>query len=295
MRVFSPAYIATLVATIVTATALCVAGRRQRGPARWVLVANWALAAALLTTSGLWLDTTISGQRFSPATSLPFALCDLAALVAAAALITRAPLLVELTYFWGLAGTLQSLLTPDLNVGWPSLQFVEYVVAHAAIVCAALFLVVGQRLAPRPRAVPRIWLITVGYSAVVGAIDAITGGNYMYLRKTPGNWTLLRVLGPWPWYIASAAGVAIVLFSLLDAPFWRTRASTRASAQPVGLWGDGTRRRSASNVPTGRTDARSLRAGEQPDGASRLEPSELRRQATTLETPDESRVSPQKT
>jgi len=294
VRAFSPAYLATLVATVVAATTLCLAGRRQHGPSRWVVVANWLLAAALLVTSGLWLATTIGGQRFSPATSLPFALCDFAALVAAAALVTRAPLLVELTYFWGLAGTLQSLLTPDLNVGWPSLQFVEYVVAHAAIVCAALFLVVGQRLAPRPRAVPRIWLITVGYSALVGAIDAITGGNYMYLRRPPGNWTLLRVLGPWPWYIASAAGVAIILFTLLDAPFWRGRAA-RASAQPIGLWGDGTRRRSASNVPIGRTDARSLRAQEGPDGASRPEPSELRRQDLTLENRDESEVSPQKT
>ena len=295
MRVFSPAYVATLIATIVTATMLCVAGRRQRWPALWVIVANWVLAVALLTASGLWLDTTLAGQRFSPATSLPFALCDLAALVAAAALVTRKPLLVELTYFWGLAGTLQSLLTPDLNVGWPSLQFVEYVIAHAAIVCAALFLVVGQRLAPRPRAVPRIWLITVGYSAIVGGIDAITGGNYMYLRKPPASWTLLSVLGPWPWYMASAAGVAIVLFTLLDVPFWRGRSASRASAQPVGLWGDGTRRRSTSNVPTGRADARPLRAEEQPDGALRLEPSEVRRQDVTLEKRDESEVSPQRT
>jgi hypothetical integral membrane protein (TIGR02206 family) len=270
VRVFSPAYITTLVVTILTATTLCVAGRRHRDPmpARWMLAANWLLAAALLATSGLWLATTVGDQAFSAATSLPFALCDIAALVAAAALLSRQILLVEITYFWGLAGTLQALLTPDLKVGWPSLEFVEYVVAHAAIVCAAVFLVVGQRLVPRPRAVLRMWLITIGYTAIVGGIDAVTGGNYMYLRQTPSEWTLLSVLGPWPWYLASAAAVAAVLFAVLDAPFWRGRRDSRASAQPAGSMGDGTRRRSVSGVPTGRTDARSLRTAGQSAGTS---------------------------
>ena len=271
MRVFSPAYITTLVVTILTATTLCVAGRRQHdpAPARWMLVANWLLAAALLATSGLWRATTIGDQRFSSATSLPFALCDIAALIAAAALLSRQILLVEITYFWGLAGTLQALLTPDLKVGWPSLEFVEYVVAHAAIVCAAVFLVVGQRLAPRPRAVLRVWLITLGYTAFVGGIDALTGGNYMYLRGTPGEWTLLSVLGPWPWYLASAAGVAIVLFALLDAPWWRGRRHPRASVQSAGPWGDGTHRCGTSSIPTDRTDAPSLRTAGQSAGAVR--------------------------
>jgi hypothetical integral membrane protein (TIGR02206 family) len=271
VRVFSPAYITTLVVTILTATTLCVAGRRRHDPdpARWMLVANWLLAVALLATSGLWLATTIGDQPFSAATSLPFALCDIAALIAAAALLTRQMLLVEITYFWGLAGTLQALLTPDLKVGWPSLEFVEYVVAHAAIVCAAVFLVVGQRLVPRPRAVLRVWLITLGYTAFVGGIDALTGGNYMYLRSTPGEWTLLSVLGPWPWYLVSAAGVAVVLFALLDAPWWRGRSRPRASVQSAGPWGEGAHRSGTSSIPTDRTDARSPRTVGQSAGAVR--------------------------
>jgi len=31
------------------------------------------------------------------------------------------------------------------------------------------------------------------------------------------------VLGPWPWYILSAAAVAFVLLLILDAPFHRRR------------------------------------------------------------------------
>jgi hypothetical integral membrane protein (TIGR02206 family) len=233
MRVFSAPYLTTLVAMIVTSAALCIAARRYRG--RWIIWANRVLALALITVTTIWLVQTSTQKDWTAAASLPFALCDLATLIAAAALLTRAPLLVELTYFWGLAGTLQAVLTPDLQTGFPSLTFFEYVIAHAGIVCSAMFLVVGQQIAPRPRAVPRVFAITICYTAFVGLIDATTGGDYMFLRQEPANWTLLRVMGPWPWYLVTATGVAVVLFSLLDAPFWHGRrvAAQRASSSAV--------------------------------------------------------------
>jgi len=68
-----------------------------------------------------------------------------------------------------------------------------------------------------------IFAITLAYTAAVGLIDALSGANYMFLRRPPSNWTMLKVLGPWPWYIASAAGVALVLLVLLDLPFFIAR------------------------------------------------------------------------
>jgi hypothetical integral membrane protein (TIGR02206 family) len=147
--------------------------------------------------------------------------------VAAIACWWRIPVLVELTYFWGLAGTLQAVITPDLNVGFPHLVFFEYLIGHLGIVAAALFLVVGMRIVPRPGAVPRVFLISVVYTAIVGTVDGLTDANYMFLRRPPGEWTLLRVMGPWPWYTLTAAGVALVLFTLLDLPF---RAGRRAAS-----------------------------------------------------------------
>ena len=43
----------------------------------------------------------------------------------------------------------------------------------------------------------------------------------MYLAAIPTHGSLLSVLGPWPWYILSAALVALVLLLILDAPFYR--------------------------------------------------------------------------
>lgn len=194
-----------------------------------VLAADAITYTVALVAQGTW----------SARTSLPLALCNAGVVIASVACWWRVAALVELTYFWGLAGTVQGVITPDLNVGFPHLVFFEYVAGHLGIVMAALFLVVGMGIVPRPGAVPRVFAITVGYTAVVGLVDALTGANYMFLRQPPGEWTLLRLLGPWPWYLASAAMVALVLFTLLDAPFWPGR--RRAASGSGGPEGGGAR------------------------------------------------------
>jgi Integral membrane protein (intg_mem_TP0381) len=147
------------------------------------------------------------GGRWSVQASLPLSLCDVALIVAAIACWwPQWNLAVELTYFWELAGTLQAVVTPDLSAGFPQLEFFMFVVGHLGIVVAALFLVVGLRLRPRPGSVTRVFAITAAYTAFVGWFDWVTGSNYMFLAAVPRNGSLLSVLGPWPWYILSAAG-----------------------------------------------------------------------------------------
>jgi hypothetical integral membrane protein (TIGR02206 family) len=214
-------YLATVTLALAVGIGLCAAARRRPGP--WTGVAARLLALVLVSDAISWTVSEIVAGTWSAATDLPLALCDVAVLVAAAACWWQTALLVELTYFWGLAGTLQAVITPDLGVGFPHLGFFQYLVGHLGIVMAAFYLVVGLRIAPRPGSVLRTFAITLAYTGFVGVVDALSGANYMFLRSPPGNWTLLRVLGPWPWYIASAAGVALVLLTTLDLPFWIAR------------------------------------------------------------------------
>jgi hypothetical integral membrane protein (TIGR02206 family) len=214
-------YLAAVLIALATGIALCVGARRK--PGRWTVVAARLIALALVSDAISFVVSELVAGTWSPKTDLPFALCDAAVLVAAAACWWRKPRLVELTYFWGLAGTLQAVITPDLNAGFPHLVFFQYLGGHLGIVLAALYLVIGLRIAPRPGSVATTFVITLAYTAFVGLVDALSGANYMFLRRPPGNWTLLKLLGPWPWYIVSAAGVALALLAVLDLPFWFDR------------------------------------------------------------------------
>ncbi|MGO9963783.1 MAG: TIGR02206 family membrane protein [Acidimicrobiales bacterium] len=214
-------YLVAVVLALAIGIALCVGARRRPGP--WTVVAARVIALVLVSDAISFIVAEVVARTWSPRTDLPFALCDAAVVVAAAACWWRKPLLAELTYFWGLAGTLQAVITPDLNAGFPHLVFFQYLAGHLGIVLAALYLVIGLRIAPRRGSVFIIFAITLAYTAAVGLIDALSGANYMFLRRPPSNWTMLKVLGPWPWYIASAAGVALVLLVLLDLPFFIAR------------------------------------------------------------------------
>ncbi len=224
-----PAYWSAVVLAAVACTALCIVARRSPGP--WRVVVARIIGVALLADAIAYTVGEVHAGTWTVKGSLPLALCNVAVLVAAAACWTRVHLLVELTYFWGLAGTLQAVITPDLNVGFPHLVFFEYLTGHLGIVLAALFLVVGMGIHPRRGAVPRVFAITAAYTAFVGLVDGLGGANYMFLRTPPSEWTVLRLLGPWPWYTVSAAAVALVLLILLDMPFWAERRAA-APASP---------------------------------------------------------------
>jgi hypothetical integral membrane protein (TIGR02206 family) len=215
--ILSPEHLVPLALLVVVAAALCTAARRV--PGRWTAVVAAFVAAGIVITELSWQPYVLANHSWSAALSLPVQLCDVGGFVAAAALLWRQALLVEVAYFWGLGGTVQALLTPDLRDHFPSFPYLQFYATHDLVVLAALFLVIGLGLQPRAGAVRRIFLLTLAFAAVVGLIDLTTGGNYMYLRQVPAQGSLLSVMGPWPWYIAVGALLTLVVLTLLHAPF----------------------------------------------------------------------------
>ncbi len=205
---------------VVVAVLVCVAARRA--PGRWIDVMAAIVALAIVVAELSWQPYSLASHTWSAAASLPVQLCDVGGFVAAAALIWRRILLVEVAYYWGLGGTLQALLTPDLKDHFPSFPYLQFYVTHDLVILAALFLVIGLGLQPRSGAVRRIFLLTLTFAGLVGVIDLATGGNYMYLRQVPPSGTLLSVMGPWPWYILTGSVLTLVVLVILDAPFRRT-------------------------------------------------------------------------
>lgn len=206
-----------MVATIAICVFVPVLARRR--PGGWIDIAAYALAVTLVVNEVAWWAVISVRGEWGWDYALPLYLCDAAGFVAAAALVTRRPLLVEVTYFWGLAGTVQAIITPDLRYDFPSYFYFQYFIQHTGIVLAALYLVVGLRIVPRRGSILRIVAITLAFSAIAGLADVITHGNYMYLAHKPGGGSLLDYMGPWPVYILAGIPLATAIIFLLDLPF----------------------------------------------------------------------------
>jgi hypothetical integral membrane protein (TIGR02206 family) len=206
-------------AMVATAAAVAIAVPAAR---RWPVHASRALAVLIGATYLVEHAWFIARGTWSLDFNLPLHLTDVVTIVSVLALWTARPLLVELTWFWGLTASLQAVLTPDLgSVDFPELLYWTFFITHSGAVVAAVLLVVGRGIAPRPGAVRRAFAATLAVAAAAGIADLLTGGNYMWLREKPEAGSLLDFMGPWPWYILSAAVLALLLFALLAAPFRR--------------------------------------------------------------------------
>lgn len=159
---------------------------------------------------------------------LPLQLCDITAMIAGFALITRHRLLCSLTYFWGLAATLQALITPSLVLGFPHLPYVSFFLQHYAIVATALYLPIVDGWRPRSpwwRSPLEIYGYSLVYLLAALAINRGLGTNFGFVSRPPHTPSLIDHLGPWPWYLLSIQAIALVVFFLLTLPFVRGKQS----------------------------------------------------------------------
>jgi len=215
-RLWGSDHLAVLGLILVGAMALVAAPRRvgwndrrlRRGIAA-LLVANEVIA---------WAVAAAQGRA-----RVPLQLCDAALFLTVWALWSARPAVSELSYFWGIGGGLQAVLTPDVRFGFPNYWWVTFFVTHGGIVLSAVYLAVTGRVAPTPRSVWRVWGLANLYAASAGVANWAFGTNYGYLAHKPMQPSVLDYCGSWPWYILVMEVVALGVLFLAYVPFIQPR------------------------------------------------------------------------
>ena len=65
---------------------------------------------------------------------LPMQMCDWGMVVVIVAMWTGSQRWFEVAYFWGVGGTLQAVLTPNLSFGFPDWRFISFFTSHTTII-----------------------------------------------------------------------------------------------------------------------------------------------------------------
>ena len=226
-RLFGGLHLFIIGSTVALPFALSRLTRRQQRPhlARVLAV---GLAVILFADRVFALALGIEQHRITRwQDGLPMYLCDWASFAVIVALVWRRQLVYELAYFWGLAGTLQAVLTPDLAEQFPNPFFITFFVDHCGIIVGVLFLTWGLEMRPRPGSVWRVFLWSQVYLVCAGGINWLCATNYGYLANKPQHSSLLDYFGPWPWYILTLEGLSLVFYTIFYLPFVGRRVVTR--------------------------------------------------------------------
>lgn len=151
--------------------------------------------------------------------SLPFHLCTITLWLSIFMLVRRSYSLYEIAYFTGLAGAGQALLTPELFYPFPHYRFFHFFIAHMAIILSCLYMTWVEGFRPTLKSVGKTMVFLNASLIIVIPINALTGGNYMFMARKPENPSLIDFLGPYPWYILSLEFVALFFLLLFYLPF----------------------------------------------------------------------------
>jgi hypothetical integral membrane protein (TIGR02206 family) len=151
---------------------------------------------------------------------LPFQLCDWAMFAIIVALLTGRERWLEVSYFWGIGGTAQAILTPDLQFPFPDIRFLSFFIGHSGIVVGIVFLMVMRGYRPHFRSIWRTFAWSEVYFLVTIVVDLITGVNYGYLLHKPQAASLLSFLSDNRFvYLLQMHLLALLFFFALYVPF----------------------------------------------------------------------------
>ena len=193
---------------------------RKRGSETWSHRVAVGLAVFLviveIVRAWIWVD---NGSRWI--LHLPLQLCGISTILIAIVLIWRSYRVYEVVYFWGLVGTVQALITPDVPAHFPHSLYLGFYLGHGLIVLGIVYATFVFGMRPTPKSIVRAFAATLIFAfGVVAPLNAWLGTNYMYLSEKPPTASLLDAMGPWPWYLVNTALLALVLFCVYYLPFW---------------------------------------------------------------------------
>ncbi len=195
-------------------------------PARGLL--RPTLALILYLNESAWHAWKVACDQWTVQTMLPLQLCSAFVWLSGLMLLRRSYRLYELTYFLGIGGALQALLTPDLGpYGFPHFRFFQTFLSHGLIVTAAVYMTSVEGFRPTWKSMLRAAAWGNSYALVIYFVNLALGSNYLMLNAKPGVPSLLDYLPNWPWYLPWMEAIGIATLLLLYLPFliedWRAK------------------------------------------------------------------------
>lgn len=196
---------------------------------------RYFLAGWLFVWEVSWHAWNLYYGTWNIQTMLPFHLCSITVWLSMYMLVNKTYSIFEVTYFLGIGGALQALLTPDAGIyGFPHFRAFQTFASHGGIVLASLYFAVVEGYRPTLASFKRVLIWTNIYMICIFFLNLAIGSNYLFIAYKPEFPTLLDMLAPWPWYILELEVIAFIILGVMYLPYffmdWRARTQPAAEA-----------------------------------------------------------------
>jgi hypothetical integral membrane protein (TIGR02206 family) len=222
-ELFTPIHIVTMILIAILWIAIPWAFRGKKDTRQDVLF-RYLLAALLVAQYVGWMVWEAVTGRFTVQTSLPLNLCDISNFLVAILLVTTNYRWFEVLYFWALAGTIQSYITPNITFAFPHIEYIVFYIQHGGEILAILYLVFVTGLRPRPISMLKSYGLILMFVVLVYLFNLATGANYMFLMAdTPQPSTVSKMIalfGEPPRHVLGLGLVSLASLFILYVPWF---------------------------------------------------------------------------
>ena len=181
-----------------------------------------ALISVTLLQEILHYFYKINLNSFNPSQDISLHMCGFSLFISCYALYTRNQTAFELSFFWGLAGALQAILTPD-----PTRFYFGYIstlwsfLSHGLIILNVFWMIFVFEMRCRKYSLVNTVIVTNGAIFVVGIINKLigNGANYWFICEKPSGENP-ALIGEWPYYLITFQLAGILFMMLIYLPMW---------------------------------------------------------------------------
>ena len=151
------------------------------------------------------------------AEDLPLHMCGISFFTSTYALYSKNQTAFEFSYFWGLAGAFQAIITPDPTRFVMDVSLFWNFLSHGLIILNVLWMIVIDNMRCRVGSYLNAVIITNGILFIISIVNSILGGNYWFICEKPGGESPF-IMGEWPLYIIGFQISGILLLGLFYIP-----------------------------------------------------------------------------
>ncbi len=154
--------------------------------------------------------------RASLATALPLHICGFSIFLCLIVLVTQNVKLFYIIYYFAFSGTLQAVLTPNMEgYNYPHFRFFQYFAGHLTIIIVALYFKVVKEYKIKLDSLLYAFVTLNVLAAAAFAANIMLDTNYMFLLHKPDSFSFLSILAPWPYYLIQLEFLAVIFFLII--------------------------------------------------------------------------------
>jgi len=153
---------------------------------------------------------------------LPLHLCDFSSFSILIYLLTKKREFFLFAFFFGIAGGGMSILTPDVEYGFPYVPYIQNQIGHMMIILGVSYAMILDNQRPHLKDVHRVLIFGTFLLGFMYVINNLLGepANYWFIMEKPIGDNVTAFMRPAPFHMIDIYLLAVIVCYLIYMPYY---------------------------------------------------------------------------